>query len=123
MPQNGGARPGSGRPKGGHNNPFRKKLNAFLKDPEVEKEYFDGLRWHLKEKDKDIIKWLGDQGAGKARQDIEVSGELDQNVYDTGTFTDAQLRKALGRRGVNKPVEPASDGGAVVDGASTPGPA
>lgn len=93
----GGARVGAGR-KGPNDNPFRKALVKFMDQPEVRDSFFRALKYHIDRNDKDILKWVGDQRAGKATQSVELDGSVDQVIYDTGIFTDDQLRKALERR-------------------------
>lgn len=92
----GGARKGSGRKVGSVTSPFRKKLMEFLADPSVEKDFFEGLRGLVAQKDRETLKWLGDQGAGRARQAIDLTN--DGEPFEDYALTDDQLRRALARK-------------------------
>lgn len=84
----GGARQGAGRPKGSGN-----KLNIldFLEDGDAQKVVDTAKELALTKKDPRAVNFLIEQIFGKAKQSIEMGGELDTKAE----LTDEQFERII----------------------------
>lgn len=87
----GGARPGAGRPKGSHQNPFRAAFKEAF-DEEKLKVLFDKAYSKAKAGDTKMISYIFDQLMGRATQpvDMDAKMELLEYVIKRGDKTDTR---------------------------------